>query len=284
MPKITNIIYKEDRNKHWIYIDDKYVDSIHNSIFQTMGINVGTEISIADLKILSSYERITAIDFIDNKDVMKDRFQIYINNKKCASIRARIKPAMAIEVGTKITCKELIEFEKYVWKRLYGPASWEKEKIRINKVKNLIEKISNDLEVRVVGFGADSVEELKFHPNEAGSPDLSIINTLKSGETEILIEVTGTERMKDSHLNEYWIRPDKLEYIKQHPEKCIWVILYYSEPEEKFIFIKPEINSNYKGEIENIKGADEKYVKFNDKSIEKKSQEEFFQEIKNILL
>lgn len=282
MPKVTGIYHKKEKKRYWIYIDGEYVHSIDEKLFSTLDIKKGTEISVTDLK--SRTDIITDIIFIDNQNPMEDRHQIVINGLNCTKIRARTMPAMKIKVGTKISCSELKDFETYVWKRLYGPASWEKEKVRINKVKSLIEEISDNLEITIVGFGADSVEELSFHPTEAGSPDLSIINKGNSSGTEVMVEVTGTERMKDSELNEYWVRPDKLEYIKQHPDKCIWIVLHYAEPKEKFVFIKPNIDGDYDGEFEIIRGANEKYVKFTDQSKEVKSFHDFSEDLQNTLL
>lgn len=215
----------------------------------------------------------------------KDLFFIDINGKtilkengKKFSIRGDVFPAMNLSVGTEITETELKEFEKFVWKKLYGPESWEKEKIRINKVKELIENINPDFKVNIVGFGANSEEILLYHPEESGSPDLKV--THRENDKELfLVEVTGTERMREIEKSEYWVRPDKLNYIEKHPEKDIWIILHYSKPKEKFVFIKPIKHKEYTSEKEEIRSAKEKYVKFTDESEEFREKEEFSAEL-----
>jgi hypothetical protein len=280
LPEITEIVYKRDRNKYWVYVDGAYADSIHESVFKTLNLQKGTKISkqgVIDL----NYERITMLEPIEYNG--EKYYQAYINGRSCKRIRERVLPAMKLDVGTKITCNELREFETYVWKRLYGPASWKKEKVRINKVKDLIEKKCPGVFVKIVGFGADSEEELLFHPEESGKPDLSIIS--KQSRNEImLVEVTGTERMRNEHKKEYWVRPDKLEYIKKHNRENIWIILHYAEPHEEFIYIKPRGDVEYKGETENIRDANEKYVKFNDKFEEVRTIETFVKELSGCLI
>jgi ribosomal protein L20A (L18A) len=201
-----------------------------------------------------------------------DRYFVEIDGKpilredgKKFSIRGNVFPGMKIKMGTEITCAQLIDFETYVYKRLYGPHSWEKEKVRINKVKEIIESIHPEVEVHIVGFGADSTDELSFHPEESGSP--------------MLVEVTGTERMREIDKSEYWIRPDKLKYIENHPEKNIWILLHFAEPVELIAYIKPIRGKNYNIEIETIREVHEKYVKLTDTSEETKSYEDFKKEL-----
>lgn len=71
--------------------------------------------------------------------------------------------ADGISVGYEISCAELKEKEKFFWKESYGSDAWKKEKVRLGKVKGLIESISPLIEASVVGFGADSTEFIARH-------------------------------------------------------------------------------------------------------------------------
>lgn len=146
-----------------------------------------------------------------------------------------------------------------------------KKKIRLNKVKTLIEDLDPRVKVDIVGFGANTNEFIAEHPKEAGKPDLEV-NTKHGSVLVLIVEVTGTEIMRG---NTYWVRPDKLSYAKNHPEQDVWLILHYAQPQEKFIFIKPNLNIEYIVSNINIRGSIEHYVEFDDTSKEVVSQLEF---------
>jgi hypothetical protein len=150
--------------------------------------------------------------------------------------------------------------------------SWEREKIRISRVILWFKKYIPEVEVSVIGFGAEHTEEILFHPDESGKPDLLISD--KDTKIEILmLEVTGTETMRGEG---YWIRPDKLKYAQNHVDKDVWIALHYRNPKERIIWIKPNVNTLLKKiEDVNIRGATEKYVIFKDSDEEVKSSYEF---------
>jgi hypothetical protein len=198
-----------------------------------------------------------------------ERFSIYIDNKWCCSIRQRTFIGMHLSIGQKITCQEVKDMESFHFKNKYQN-SWENEKVRIDKVSELINTFSNQFRLDNTGFGTDSNEIIKSHPDEPGAPDVSVINN--NGQVVMYLEVTGTEQMRG---RDYWIRPDKIQYCQNHFEKNIWIVLHYSLPQEKFVFLKPELNKVYKHTVKNISGTDEYYVLFNDSDSEVKPMEEF---------
>jgi len=87
----------------------------------------------------------------------------------------------------------------------------------------------------------------------------------------LFLEVTGTEYKRGS---DYWIRPDKIDYIQKHQEKDIWVALHYADV-KKIIWIKPFLDKKYSYVEKNLKGAIEYFVIFDDNSSEVKSSKEF---------
>lgn len=207
----------------------------------------------------------------------KQRYWVFIDGVFCTSIRERTFPALNLAAGMEISCEKIRELENFHWKNAYNKESWEKEKIRLNKVVNLIENIDIRFKANIVGFGASTTEYIKEHPDEPGSPDIEVVLN-DTGVIIIFVEVSGTEFMRGES---YWIRKDKIEFIQNHPEKDIWVILHYSNIEEKFIFIKADLKKTYAVSSKTIKQATEYYVEFYPNSPELKSFQEFKSYLKN---
>jgi hypothetical protein len=225
--------------------------------------------------------KITRIKFrIDRNG--EPKYDIYIDYKYCVSVRARIKKAIEmhigkpLKVGVKIDCDKLRDIEKYFWKIHYGKKYWEKEKIRIQRVKELIESFDNRIEVEVRGFGADTTEFIKKHPQEQGKPDLEV-RLKRGGRTLLWVEVSGTDRKRGY---DYWVRWDKIKYIQEHPYMDIWVALHYSKPKEEIVFIKPIIGKKYARKKMVIRDAIEYYVTFNRDDEEVKDVEYFREYLK----
>lgn len=216
--------------------------------------------------------RITKITYKEDKD----RCWVYINNEYCASIRKRTFDAMNLQVGSEITCSQLKDKENFFWKSQYAN-KWEEEKVRLNRVKDLINYYTNQIEIETTGFGADSNEFIAEHPEEHGEPDLTL-KSKTTGDVKMLLEVTGTKFMRGT---DYWVRPDKLDYAINNPQKNVWIALHFEQPNEKFIFIKPDLNKTYNFETENINNAGERYVKFNDDSNEVFTMKQFVNIITN---
>ena len=214
--------------------------------------------------------QISRIEHLPNEHFYK----VYVDNEFCCKVRERIFPAVEIQVGSEITCKELREREKYHWKFAYGPKSWEEENVRLRAVTEFISNLDSELRIKAIGFGAGKVEFIAAHPDEPGAPDLEV--SYGSEERRLmLVEVTGTINPRGGG---YWIRPDKLKYAANHPEEDIWIILHFSDSGEgSFVFIKPDRGRKYPVSPKNIRGATELYVIFNSRSPEFKSYT-FFKE------
>ncbi|MGP3707042.1 hypothetical protein [Gordonia paraffinivorans] len=191
----------------------------------------------------------------------RDKHWIYVDGEYCCSIRGRTFSAMDLEVGQERSCTEIQDMEQYFWKRSYGESSWQAEKVRSDRIIELIEDSDRRLEVVVTGFGADTNEFIAEHPSEAGAPDLQV---RARGEDRVLalVEVTGTTRFRGGNPPTYWVRPDKLEYARNHPDSDVWIVLHYAEPSEQIVAIRPDNTRAYDVSEVPIRGATEHFVIF----------------------
>ncbi|SHF02985.1 hypothetical protein SAMN02745225_02293 [Ferrithrix thermotolerans DSM 19514] len=191
---------------------------------------------------------------------------VYIDGQRCTLVRERTWQAMNLKVGDSIDCDELKKRENFHWKNEYskkdknGKNAWDKEKVRLSKVRSLINGIDTRIEAEIVGFGADSTDMIPEHPKESGKPDIEVY-LRDTRAVLIYVEVTGTEVMRG---DSYWIRPDKLEYAKAHPDQDVWFILHYAKPSEKYVFIKPIPGKKYTSVQKVINRSTEYYVEFSD--------------------
>ncbi|UNE61906.1 hypothetical protein [Xanthomonas oryzae] len=201
----------------------------------------------------------------------RERYWIFVDGEYCTSIRARTFPALDLTVGQTISCEQIKELESHHWKHAYGQSAWDKEKIRLGKVKELIESFDGRVLVEVVGFGADTNTFISGHPTESGKPDLEV-KLRDGGRILLLVEVTGTEFMRGTT---YWVRPDKLKYSENHPTEDVWLVLHFLKPVEKFVFIKPNPKKRYAVSEMEIRGSIELYVEFSDSDQEVVSMEHF---------
>jgi len=206
----------------------------------------------------------------------KERVWIYVDNAYCTSVRERTFEGLKLSLGQTISCDEIKELESHHWKHKYGAASWEKEKVRTNKVDELVRALAPEVTVAVTGFGADTNAFIPAHPDEQGKPDLEI-RLAHTGATVMWIEVTGTEVMRG---DDYWVRPDKLAYAANHPDRDVWVVLHYAKPEQ-FVFIQPNPATRYVAELKRIGDSDERMVIFNNRHPDVKSQAVFADHLKN---
>lgn len=193
----------------------------------------------------------------------KQRVYIYVDGQYCTSVRERTFPALGLKVGQEISCAEIVELEKFHWKNAYGQAAWDKEKVRLDRIKAVIEGFDPRLSVAVTGFGANTNEFIALHPEEAGKPDLEV--SVKGQDRLLaLVEVTGTERFRGGNPRTYWVRPDKLAYARNHPDQDVWIVLHYAEPEELIVAIKPDSARQHPVKEITIRDAIEHYVVFSD--------------------
>ena len=210
----------------------------------------------------------------------RERVWVYVDGQFCHSIRERTFPAMGLHVGRQISCDEIKELEKFHWKHAYGEAAWQKEKVRLQKVKALIEAVDQRLAVNITGFGAGTDAFIAAHPKESGKPDIEVAAKDNARAILLMVEVTGTEAMRGS---DYWIRPDKLHYAQNHPDEDVWIILHYAMPEERFVFIKPDASGAYPVTQKTIRGAAERYVVLDDRAPEIRRQKDFEAHLKTKL-
>ncbi|MEA0969649.1 hypothetical protein [Xanthomonas campestris] len=216
--------------------------------------------------------RITKIEHHSDRD----RYWIYVDGEYCCSIRGRTFPAMGLHVGQDIDCAEIEALEKFHWKNAYGQAAWDKEKVRLDRIKAMIEDFDPRLSVQVTGFGATTNEFIAHHPKEPGKPDLEVI--VKGGNRLLAaVEVTGTEHFRGGNPRTYWVRPDKLAYAKNHSDQDVWIVLHYAEPEELIVAIKPDIAKKYLVKEITIREAIEHYVVFSDNDPERVALDVFAQ-------
>jgi len=221
--------------------------------------------SVADPYEHDSMPNITEVKNADDKD----RVYVWVDGSYCCSIRTRTWKAIELSVGSEISCEELQERESFFWKNAYGQKAWEEEKKRLERVKGWIKTYLPSVQVKTLGFGAESTEFIAEHPGEKGDPDLSLAF---GGREVIALEVsgTGTQRGQD-----FWVRPDKLKYAQNHPERDVWIVLHYRKPKERFVWIKPDLSKNYEDKERVIRGVSERYVIFDNNSEEVKSSAEF---------
>ncbi|WYX36404.1 hypothetical protein WJ966_05460 [Achromobacter xylosoxidans] len=201
----------------------------------------------------------------------RERYWIFVDGEYCTSIRERTFPALDLTVDQTISCEKIKELESHHWKHAYGQSAWDKEKIRLGKVKELIESFDDRVLVEVVGFGADTNKFISGHPTESGKPDLEV-KLRDGGRILLLVEVTGTELMRGTT---YWVRPDKLKYSENHSTEDVWLVLHFLKPIEKFVFIKPNPKKRYAVSEMEIRGSIELYVEFSDSDQEVVSMEHF---------
>ena len=209
---------------------------------------------------------ITAIEPIDN-----DRYAIYVDEVYCCSVRTRTFSAMGLSIGSEVTCEEIVEREKNHWKYAYGPEHWEREGLRIERVRGMVGWADDRVETIIEGFGADLPEFIDGHPETPGFPDLAVYLS-GGGPLVARIEVSGTERLRGSG---YWIRPDKVDYALTHPDEHVWITLHYQEPNERVICIRPTADSPRREINPQIRDSTERYVVFHDTDIEVVGHEEF---------
>lgn len=206
----------------------------------------------------------------------EERIQVYIDDKYCTSVRKRTWIGMNLNLGSNISCEEVITLENNFWKKLYGVKSWELEKKRIRRIEGWFGKYIPEVSLNRIGFGADHNEYIKnIHSIEPGSPDLSISY---DNQELIRLEVSGTERMRG---DDYWVRKDKVDYIQKNKDIDIWIVLHYQLPKEKFIWIKVSSDKKYNSNSLNLKGAGEYYITFDNSSTEIQTSRDFRNYLRN---
>ena len=111
---------------------------------------------------------------LENQGRNNDRVHIFIDNQFCTSVRKRTWIGMNSKIGSDINCEKLKKLENNFWKKLYGPSSWKREKVRINRVIQWFKKYIPEIEIVTIGLGADTNDYIyDIHSREKGAPDLT---------------------------------------------------------------------------------------------------------------
>ena len=192
------------------------------------------------------------------QDPVNGGYAIWIDGQFCCRVRERTFPAMGLQIGSEISCPQLIQRDNFHWKHSYGSASWAQENSRLKRAYDLIAWADHRVTVTTIGFGANSTEFIPEHATVPGFPDLAVHIT-DTGVLVARIEVTGTEQRRGPDL---WVRPDKIAYAQTHPEENPWIVLHYAEPKQTMFCVKPDPNLEYHHQEIPIRGSIEHYVIF----------------------
>ncbi|GAB3645074.1 hypothetical protein [Ramlibacter alkalitolerans] len=203
----------------------------------------------------------------------------------------------------------------------YGEVEWAKENYRIERTEDLICSWfpEGTLEFTRIGKGAG---ELEFYDKttvegnkEIGLPDILV--TCKGTGKSVMLESTGGDFLGKSdsfHLREdtkekipgtdrnrygeFWVRPDKIGYMRRHPETAVYLAFHYANEQlnttpgedgkpkvvppasrgrELFAFVRPDIGKEYAAQDwkNNAKGMSERFVAFFQKDPEFYTSEQF---------
>ena len=207
------------------------------------------------------------------------KLKIFVEGKFCVSFYTYRKKDIEnilnkkIVVGEDVDCEKLKDVVKYLWKYKYNRESWKLENERKKKVLGELKMKIPNLEFKDIGFGTNTIELLKRHPKDKGSPDVLITY---DGKELIRLEITG----KRGCGRTLWIRPDKIEYAKNHKFYDIWYA-HTCDKEGEIWFIKPDLNKNYSPTEVEVRGGKERFVIFYRTSEEVKNVDEFTAYLKN---
>lgn len=204
------------------------------------------------------------------------RKYIYVDGNYEFSVKERHFDDLGIQVGKEIDVKATKEKAEFLYKNTYSDA-WVQEQWRIDQVMPVIQAIDERLLIKKVGYGTDNPTLIRSHQNEneRSGPDLDI--GMKGSTCRIMrIEVSGAQRMRGS---DYWVRADKIEYMRRNPNQNIWVALHYAEPSAQIIFVKPDITKDYPVLLLKPRDITERFISFAKGDPEVKT----FSEIRNVL-
>lgn len=186
----------------------------------------------------------------------QQRVFIFLDGQYATSVRRRTFDGLNLRVGQKITKDEIDLRESLYWKTKYSNnGGWERENKRLDRITQCLEFCDERFVVKKTGFGAGSTEFIAQHPELSGSPDLEVTDA--EGNLITCVEVTGTERMRG---NGFWVRPDKIKWARDNPNKPFWLALHYSEPKEMMFFHKPDPTKNYETTQVKIGADHERFI------------------------
>ncbi len=113
------------------------------------------------------------------------------------------------------------------WREIYK-TEWHNGSLRVKIIKEMIQGIFplKDLKIEEGFMGESNQEILIGNPvtHQKGEPDFYVKHR---GKTLFNVEITGSfVNIKDSEM---WIRPDKVQWAKEHPEPRTWAFFVYKD-------------------------------------------------------
>jgi len=220
---------------------------------------------------------------IEQQKKNKENVNIYIDDKFCTGAKKEMIHNLNLKVDDQIDCEELKAKINLFWKEKYKE-KWEEEKTRIIAVIEKLKRYFSDpkLKFEIFGFGTNTNQIIKNHPVEKGIPDIIIIYE-KNGFNYgiVLLEITGTQRMEKT--DDIWIRPDKFEFAKNHPNLDIFIAHYINDKDLLRFIDTKKLSELPKPEQQVINNTIESYIKlpYNHECI--KSLDDFIEYLKEKL-
>jgi hypothetical protein len=132
------------------------------------------------------------------------------------------------------------------WKDAYQ-SYWGIAKSKEDNVKKIVQEICK-CKCEFVGLGAGREDYLpgsaKSRSFEKGGSDLHVCGT------NIYIEVTGPNIDSVDEKADLWIRPDKIEYARNNPDKNCWIV---HALKKRFLLRAINLNKDFLRQYENNK-------------------------------
>ena len=152
--------------------------------------------------------KITKIDYKHHKD----RYWVFVDGEYCCSIRSRTFKGMDLSIGQEITCNQIKEMENFHWKKSYGKSAWQKEKVRLDKVRNLIETMDSNILAKINALNPNPGAWFKFKNirykvwkakinSEQGAPGITINDKLTVGCKDMSLQILEIQREGKNKLS-----------------------------------------------------------------------------------
>lgn len=199
------------------------------------------------------------------RDNRTQRVVVYIDYRYCASIRPNIWEEMNLHEGSEISCAKLHQREATIWRSLSRSNVTYSFKQALNRTVEWFVRYLPNLEAKVFDsrFGYDGSKLSLGYPNAGSNQNVSVF--IKGTDVEVIsLEIATSEIRRGVG---HWVKLSKITKAQSQSQNDVWVALYYRHPIEKFIWIKPVYDKEYRYE-ELVKGSKNYFVFFDDKSPE----------------
>lgn len=209
---------------------------------------------------------ITAIRY----DHPTDRYAVFVNEALQAMIRAPIFHALRLAVGQRISKEDLALREQQQVRVLLRDGASKRDTFRQRRVSELLQQCHPEITVEIEGPTV-SVASPAYHPKAEGKPDLTV--RLRGGHLPVMaVEVAGAD-WRDGDT--YFVRAERFRHALAHPDEESWIVLHYSQPDERFVFVRPLPGHDYAGRERLLGSRVDRFVELNDPSPEVQTQEQF---------